>query len=91
MFLSLDIKVQIHKDGNLLNLSQLKKEYEDWIVKMHRYDDDEADCGEDQPVFVVSPANKKALRISSEGRSTSTRSLGFLYNTIKFISFVYQF
>ncbi|KAM5557603.1 structural maintenance of chromosomes flexible hinge domain-containing protein GMI1 [Rosa sericea] len=62
-----DMKVQIYKDGNTLNPSQLKKDYEDWIVQMHaRYDDDEADCGEDQPVFVVSPANKKALRISSE-------------------------
>ncbi|XP_050387770.1 structural maintenance of chromosomes flexible hinge domain-containing protein GMI1 [Argentina anserina] len=61
-----DIKVQIYKDGNLLNPLQLKKEYEDWLIQMHRYDDDEADCGEDQPVFVVSPANKKALRISSE-------------------------
>jgi hypothetical protein len=35
---------------------------------MHSKYDDEADCGQDQPVFVVSPANKKALRISSEGK-----------------------
>ncbi|XP_062026605.1 structural maintenance of chromosomes flexible hinge domain-containing protein GMI1-like [Rosa rugosa] len=63
-----DIKVQIYKEGNLLNPSQLKKDYEDWIVQMHSQydDDDEADCGEAQPVFVVSPANKKELRISSE-------------------------
>ena len=43
-------------------------------------DDDEADCGEAQPVFVVSPANKKELRISSEGRCRWIRSLVFLNN-----------
>lgn len=35
---------------------------------MHRQYDEEADSGEDQPVIIVSPANKKALGISSDGR-----------------------
>ncbi|CAB4302019.1 unnamed protein product [Prunus armeniaca] len=61
-----DVRIKIYRDGNHLTLSQLKKEYEDWILQMHERYDDEAHCCEDQPVLVVSPANKKALRISSE-------------------------
>ncbi|VVA11274.1 PREDICTED: DEFECTIVE IN MERISTEM [Prunus dulcis] len=61
-----DVRIKIYRDGNHLTISQLKKEYEDWILQMHERYDDEAHCGEDQPVLVVSPANKKALRISSE-------------------------
>ncbi|KAM1976756.1 hypothetical protein ACFX15_041359 [Malus domestica] len=61
-----DIKIQISRDGKHLNLAQLKREYENWILQMHEQYDDEADCGEDQPVVVVSPINKKALHMSSE-------------------------
>lgn len=55
---------------------------------MHAKYDDAADCGQDQPVFVVSPANKKALRISSEGRCKQIRSMVFLINNINFVFFV---
>ena len=35
---------------------------------MHDQYDEETDRGEDQPVVIVSPANKKAIHISSDGR-----------------------
>lgn len=75
VFISIDARIKIYRDRNQLTLSQLKKEYEDWILQMHERYDDEAHCCEDQPVLVVSPANKKALRISSEGRCKRRRSL----------------
>lgn len=76
IFVPTDIKIEISRDGKHLNLAQLKREYENWILQMHERYDDEADCGEDQPVVVVSPINKKALHMSSEGRCKS-RSLIF--------------
>ena len=46
---------------------QLEREYQDWLLKMHDSYDEEIESGEDQPVLVVSPLNKKALGISSDG------------------------
>ncbi|OIW07390.1 hypothetical protein TanjilG_10225 [Lupinus angustifolius] len=61
-----DIEVEIRKDGKVLSLLQLERDYEDWILGMHDRYDEEVGSGEDQPVMMVSPANKKALGISSE-------------------------
>ncbi|KAK7272945.1 hypothetical protein RIF29_13990 [Crotalaria pallida] len=61
-----DIEVKILKDGKVLNPLQLEREYQDWILQMHDSYDEEVDSGEDQPVMIVSPANKKALGISSD-------------------------
>lgn len=36
---------------------------------MHEKYDEEIECGEDQPVIVLSPSNKKGLGISSDGKA----------------------
>ncbi|KAJ7965338.1 Protein defective in meristem silencing 3 [Quillaja saponaria] len=61
-----DISVEIRKAGKLLTPLQLESEYQEWIRQMHAHYDEETDSGEDQPVIIVSPANKKALGISSD-------------------------
>ncbi|XP_077226812.1 gamma-irradiation and mitomycin c induced 1 [Tasmannia lanceolata] len=58
--------VEIRKDGMPLNLSNLEKEYQDWLCKMHDGYDEEIVGGEDQPVLILRPSNKKALGISSD-------------------------
>ncbi|KAF9592428.1 hypothetical protein IFM89_014918 [Coptis chinensis] len=59
------VTVKILKDGKPLSLSLLEKEYENWVFKMHDLYD-KVECGEDQPVYVLNPCNKKALVISSD-------------------------
>ncbi|KAF8379724.1 hypothetical protein HHK36_029171 [Tetracentron sinense] len=61
-----DINVEIRRAGKPLTLSQLEKEYQDWVFQMHDGYDEEMECGEDQPVLVVSPCNKNGLGISSD-------------------------
>ncbi|KAK4277570.1 hypothetical protein QN277_015548 [Acacia crassicarpa] len=61
-----DVVVDIRKIGRPLTLAQLDREYQDWIIQMHERYDEEVDSGEDQPVIIVSPPNKKALGISSD-------------------------
>ncbi|CAL0318893.1 unnamed protein product [Lupinus luteus] len=61
-----DIEVEIRKDGKVFSLLQLERDYEDWILGMHDRYDEEVGSGEDQPVMMVSPANKNALGISSD-------------------------
>ncbi|KAL5998925.1 hypothetical protein ACLOJK_009873 [Asimina triloba] len=61
-----DVIVKVQKDGKPLSFMQLEKEYQDWVVRMHEQYDQEMDCGEDQPVIVVNPCNKKELGISSD-------------------------
>lgn len=63
-----DVDVQIFRDNKMLTPLQLERQYQDWILQMHDYYDQDTECGEDEPVIVVSPTNKKALGISSEGR-----------------------
>ncbi|KAI3983927.1 hypothetical protein MKX01_021761 [Papaver californicum] len=59
------ITVEIRRDQKSLSLSQLEKEYEDWILQMHDAYDKELSCGQDPPILVVHPSNKKGLRITS--------------------------
>lgn len=63
----LDIHVEISKDGKKVTLLQVEKQYQDWIIQMHEHYDEEVDCGEDQPTFVLSPSHKKELGVSSDG------------------------
>lgn len=71
------IAVKIYRDGKLLYPLQLEREYQDWILSMHERYDEETDHGEDQPIVVVSPANKKAIHISSDGRYKRINSMTF--------------
>lgn len=61
-----DVDVQIFRDNKMLTPLQLERQYQDWILQMHDCYDQDTECGEDEPVIVVSPTNKKALGISSE-------------------------
>eukprot|EP00268_Persea_americana_P011683 TRINITY_DN14922_c0_g1_i4.p1 TRINITY_DN14922_c0_g1~~TRINITY_DN14922_c0_g1_i4.p1 ORF type:complete len:1098 (+),score=235.69 TRINITY_DN14922_c0_g1_i4:589-3882(+) len=58
--------VKVYKGEEPLSCSKLEKEYEDWVFQMHEKYDEEIECGEDQPVIVLSPSNKKGLGISSD-------------------------
>ncbi|MCD7458064.1 hypothetical protein HAX54_037085 [Datura stramonium] len=58
--------VEIYKDGEKLTLLQLEKLYQDWMFQMHDRYDEEIDCGEDQPTFVIGPSHKKELGVSSD-------------------------
>ncbi|PIA26548.1 hypothetical protein AQUCO_09100023v1 [Aquilegia coerulea] len=62
----IDVSVEIFRGGKTLSISQLEKEYEDWVFEMHDKYDEESVCGEDDPIVVVlNPHNKKGLGISS--------------------------
>ncbi|KAK1276605.1 hypothetical protein QJS04_geneDACA012786 [Acorus gramineus] len=61
-----DVDVEIRKGGKLLTPSHLEKEYQDWIFQMHEKYDEEIGCGEDEPVVVLNPRNKKGLCISAD-------------------------
>ncbi|KAI9157714.1 hypothetical protein LWI28_026791 [Acer negundo] len=52
--------------GKLLTPLQLEKDYQDWLLQMHDLYDEEINCGEDQPVLVINPKNKKTLGITSD-------------------------
>lgn len=68
MIYFLEISIEVHRDGKLLNLRQLEREYQDWILQMHDQYDEEADHGEDIPVFVLSPAKNRVIGSASDGR-----------------------
>ncbi|CAN4085710.1 unnamed protein product [Withania somnifera] len=59
-------KLRLPKMEKKLSLMQLDKLYQDWVFQMHDRYDEEIECGEDQPTFVVSPSHKKELGVSSE-------------------------
>ncbi|XP_039056960.1 structural maintenance of chromosomes flexible hinge domain-containing protein GMI1-like isoform X2 [Hibiscus syriacus] len=61
-----DVNVEIHRDEKQLTYLQLEREYMDWLLQMHRMYDEEIESGEDQPIIIVNPLNKKALGISSD-------------------------
>ncbi|KAJ9172218.1 hypothetical protein P3X46_015483 [Hevea brasiliensis] len=61
-----ETNVEISRNGKLLTPLQLEKEYQDWILQMHECYDEEVGYGEDDPVLIVSPTNKRDLGISSD-------------------------
>ncbi|CAN1250771.1 Structural maintenance of chromosomes flexible hinge domain-containing protein GMI1 [Linum perenne] len=61
-----DVDIEISINGKLCTISQLEKQYHEWILQMHERYDKEMESGEDDPVMVVSPPNKKQLGISSD-------------------------
>ncbi|KAA8540048.1 hypothetical protein F0562_026740 [Nyssa sinensis] len=61
-----EVNVDFYKDGKPLSLLQLDRQYQEWIYQMHDRYDEEIDCGEDQPLIVVNPSDKKRLSISSD-------------------------
>jgi len=69
----LDVLIEIAKDGKKLSLLQLEKLYQDWLFQMHDRYDEEIDCGEDQPTFVIGPSHKKELGVSADGIDWKTK------------------
>ncbi|KAL5738591.1 hypothetical protein ACOSP7_031352 [Xanthoceras sorbifolium] len=61
-----EINVEIYRDGKQLMPLQLEKDYQDWLLQMHGLYDEEINCGEDQPVYVLKPENKKSFGITSD-------------------------
>ncbi|KAK2635775.1 hypothetical protein Ddye_030567 [Dipteronia dyeriana] len=61
-----EINVEIYRAGKLITPLQLEKDYQDWLLQMHDLYDEEINCGEDQPVLVINPRNKKTLGITSD-------------------------
>ncbi|KAL9250225.1 Structural maintenance of chromosomes flexible hinge domain-containing protein [Drosera capensis] len=60
------VRVEISRAGKRLSVSQLETEYQEWILRIHSAHDEEFDCGDDQPVFLVSLPNKKELGVNSD-------------------------
>ncbi|XP_043816102.1 structural maintenance of chromosomes flexible hinge domain-containing protein GMI1 isoform X2 [Manihot esculenta] len=60
------INVEISRNGKLITPLQLEKEYQAWVLQMHDHYDEEVGYGEDDPILIVSPTNKKHLGISSD-------------------------
>ncbi|XP_044505503.1 structural maintenance of chromosomes flexible hinge domain-containing protein GMI1 isoform X4 [Mangifera indica] len=61
-----DINIEIYRDGKLLSPLHLEKDYQDWLLQMHDHYDEEVNFGADQPIFIISPKNKRSLGISSD-------------------------
>ncbi|KAK2992739.1 hypothetical protein RJ640_023252, partial [Escallonia rubra] len=70
-----DVHVEIYKAEKALTLSQLEKQYQDWILQMHDRYDEEIGSGVDEPIVVLSPSNKKGLGISSDGKLAITKNV----------------
>ncbi|KVI04651.1 Histidine kinase-like ATPase, ATP-binding domain-containing protein [Cynara cardunculus var. scolymus] len=58
------VHIEIRRDGKPLTLSQLNKQYQQWLLDMHDKYDKEADCGTDEPVYIVNPIKTKELHTS---------------------------
>ncbi|CAI0397449.1 unnamed protein product [Linum tenue] len=61
-----DVNIEIFRDSKKCTVSQLERQYEEWIFKMHELYDKEIGSGEDEPIMIVSPTNKNQLCISSD-------------------------
>ncbi|URE42719.1 hypothetical protein MUK42_32615 [Musa troglodytarum] len=62
-----EVTIEILKDGKHSSTLQLEKEYRDWVIQMHDRYDEEINCGEDEPVYIIGPQNKKQLGITADG------------------------
>ncbi|KAJ8479740.1 hypothetical protein OPV22_023467 [Ensete ventricosum] len=61
-----EVTIEILKDGKHSSTLQLEKEYRDWVIQMHDRYDEEINCGEDEPVHIIGPQNKKQLGITAD-------------------------
>ncbi|KAL3838065.1 hypothetical protein ACJIZ3_022656 [Penstemon smallii] len=70
-----DVQIEIHRDGKKLNLTQLKKQYHDWILEMHDRYDDESDTGLDEPIVAFDPSKDKkpVVRLHKEIKRKGTQ------------------
>eukprot|EP01018_Ginkgo_biloba_P022976 Gb_24290 [translate_table: standard] len=60
--------VRIERDGKVLSVAQLEREYQEWITAMHESYDEEVECCDEQSVLIVNPCNKRDLGISQDGK-----------------------
>ncbi|CAA0813022.1 gamma-irradiation and mitomycin c induced 1 [Striga hermonthica] len=60
-----EVQIEISRDGKKLTLSQLEKQYTDWVLEMHGRYDEEIDGGLDEPTLVILPSKIKKLDLSS--------------------------
>ena len=52
-----------------MTFAQLQKAYQDWVLHMHTTYDEEVNCGDDVPVWLLNASNKEALGIKSNGKA----------------------
>ncbi|GER34307.1 gamma-irradiation and mitomycin c induced 1 [Striga asiatica] len=60
-----EVQIEISRGGKKLTLSQLEKQYTDWVLEMHDRYDEEVDGGLDEPTLVILPSKIKKLELSS--------------------------
>eukprot|EP01018_Ginkgo_biloba_P022967 Gb_24284 [translate_table: standard] len=56
--------VHLEREGRVLSLPHLEKEYQEWIRAMHESYDEEVECCDEQSLLIVNPYNKKDLGLS---------------------------
>ncbi|KAI3458000.1 hypothetical protein Pfo_014663 [Paulownia fortunei] len=61
-----EVQIDIFKDGKKFTLSQLEKQYNEWILEMHDCYDEEIDGGLDEPTLIVVSSKIKKLGITSD-------------------------
>ncbi|KAJ0901669.1 putative histidine kinase/HSP90-like ATPase [Helianthus annuus] len=55
------VDIDIKRDGKSLNLTQLDKEYQLWLMEMHEKYDEEVDSRFDEPVLMTNPSSIEIL------------------------------
>ncbi|XP_051207961.1 structural maintenance of chromosomes flexible hinge domain-containing protein GMI1 isoform X2 [Lolium perenne] len=61
-----DVNVDVRRGGRSLNVTQLEKQYHDWINNMHAQYDVEIDEGDNDHTVIINPSNKDRLGISED-------------------------
>ncbi|KAJ4781793.1 gamma-irradiation and mitomycin c induced 1 [Rhynchospora pubera] len=61
-----EVSVVICRNGKRLSMSQLEKDYIEWVRQMHELYDQEVKCGEDEPTVILSPSCKRKLGITQD-------------------------
>ena len=67
-----------------MTFAQLQKAYQDWVLHMHAEYDEEFNCGDDVPVWLLNASNKEALGIKSNGKARDKSFSSFYCFNIAF-------
>ncbi|KAL8550899.1 hypothetical protein ACS0TY_000106 [Phlomoides rotata] len=61
-----EVEVEISRDGKKMTVTELEKQYTNWISEMHDCYDDEITGGLDEPIIVLVSSMRKKLGITAE-------------------------
>lgn len=76
---SQDVSIVIYRNGKRLSISQLEKDYIEWVRQMHEWYDQEINCGDDEPTVILSPPGKRKLGITQDGHFLLNLSYFFFH------------